>query len=70
MNIADAIMLDRKRNKMTQTEFAAKVGSNRATVSFWENGTRFPNVVQLGTIALLFGWDDKLLAEVIRAVAV
>lgn len=40
--IGRRIRYARQAAKMSQTDLAAKLGVERAAVSFWENGTRAP----------------------------
>ena len=51
----DIIRNLRKRNYLTQAEFAKKVGVTQGTVSQWEHGIISPNSNQLRSISDAFG---------------
>ena len=70
MTLADYIMLSRKRNRMTQEELGQRVDSNRASVSMWENQQRVPSLTQFSKLVSLFGWDAKVVMEVVRGLEV
>ena len=70
MTLADYIMLSRKRNRMTQEELGGRVNSNRASVSMWENQQRIPSLTQFAKLVSLFGWDDKIVMEVVHGMDV
>jgi repressor LexA len=45
----------RKKNKMTQTALAARLGVSTSTVAMWETGQRNPNYKALLELSRLFG---------------
>ncbi len=54
----------RKKNKLTQKEFARKLYVTNTTVSRWESGVTVPNSEQLLDIAALLGESvDSLLGN-------
>lgn len=55
MNIGIKIKNLRKSRKMTQEDFAAKIGVSRSTLSCYEIGQRTPNINTLQEIAEIFG---------------
>lgn len=44
----------RKEKGMTQTELAEKIGTTRSSIANWENGSRFPEVRYMQTMARIF----------------
>ena len=60
MDLRDLIMVSRKRSKMSQGELADQLGTNRATVSYWETGGRVPSLVMFAGLRSTFGWGDEL----------
>ena len=60
----------RKKNKLTQKEFAQKLYVTNTTVSRWESGVTVPNSEQLLDIAALLGESvDSLLGNENKPVA-
>ena len=55
MNIGIKIRNLRKSRKMTQEDFADKIGVSRSTLSCYEIGQRTPNINILQEIAEIFG---------------
>lgn len=55
MNIGTKIKNLRKSRKMTQEDFAAKIGVSRSTLSCYEIGQRTPHLKTLQEIAEIFG---------------
>ena len=55
MNIGNKIKNLRKSRKMTQEDFAAKIGVSRSTLSCYEIGQRTPSLKTLQEIAEIFG---------------
>ena len=55
MNIGHKIKNLRKSRKMTQEDFAAKIGVSRSTLSCYEIGQRTPHLKTLQEIAEIFG---------------
>lgn len=64
MTFGDNIYNLRKKNKMSQEEFAELFGVSRQSVQKWENDISFPEVAKLLEIAKYFGTSiDSLLFE-------
>ena len=72
MDIAERIKMLRKRNALSQEEFAETLGVTRQSVSSWENGTTTPDVKiiaamceQFGVTSdyLLFGLQTNIVSE-------
>lgn len=60
--IADTIKNLRRKNFLSQTAFAKKIGVTQGSVSQWENGLTSPNSEQLRSIASMFNISiDELL---------
>lgn len=55
MNIGNKIKNLRKSRKMTQEDFASKIGVSRSTLSCYEIGQRTPSLKTLQEIAEIFG---------------
>lgn len=55
MEIGNKIKNLRKSRKMTQEDFAAKIGVSRSTLSCYEIGQRTPTLKTLQEIATIFG---------------
>lgn len=53
--ISDTIKQLRKRNYLTQADFAKRIGVTQGTVSQWEHGLTAPNSSQLRSISEAFG---------------
>lgn len=53
--IGEKIKMLRKSRKMTQEDFAARIGVSRSTLSCYEIGQRTPNMKTLQDIAHIFG---------------
>lgn len=64
-NFAKAILNVRRDNKLTQEQFAEKIGVTRQAVSRWEMGISVPNINTITLISEKFGVsiDVMLLAE-------
>lgn len=45
----------RKSRKISQADLADALGMSQATITFWENGKRTPDIDMLGRIADYFG---------------
>ena len=61
-SFGDRIKRHRTSNKMTQQEFAKRLGVTGAAVSTYENGTRYPSLDILVKISKIFGITvDELL---------
>ncbi|MCL2372386.1 MAG: helix-turn-helix domain-containing protein [Defluviitaleaceae bacterium] len=54
MNLAAVLVEQRRARKITQEELAAHVGVSKASVSKWENGISYPDIVHLPVIAAFF----------------
>jgi transcriptional regulator with XRE-family HTH domain len=52
--LASNIKYLRKKNNITQTKIAEYLGKTDGAISFWENGSREPNAVDLGNLSILF----------------
>lgn len=48
------LRLCRKQRGLTQKELACQLGVSHASISLWENGSRFPNRAMIAKIAALF----------------
>ncbi len=48
------LRLCRKQRGFTQKELARQLGVSHASISLWENGSRFPNYAMITKIAALF----------------
>ena len=55
MEVGNKIKNLRKSRKMTQEDFALKIGVSRSTLSCYEIGQRTPNLKTLQHIAEMFG---------------
>ena len=55
MDIAERIKMLRKRNALSQEEFAETLGVTRQSVSSWENGSTMPDVKIIATMCEQFG---------------
>lgn len=45
----------RRESGLTQTELAEKIGSTRSCISNWENGSRFPEISYVQSMARVYG---------------
>lgn len=54
IDIANAILENRKKKKITQEELATFIGVSKAAVSKWETGQSYPDVVLLPQLAAYF----------------
>jgi len=54
MNLANIIIAKRREKGVTQDELATHVGVSKASVSKWENGNAFPDILLLPIIAEYF----------------
>lgn len=61
--LGDSIISIRKKNNLTQDEFAEKLGVTRQAVSRWEMGLSAPNIYTLTTISELF---DVPVSEILK----
>ena len=63
--LSETIKDIRRRNYLTQAQFAIKIGVTQGTVSQWENGITRPNSDQLRSISNVFNIsvDDLLRGE-------
>lgn len=54
----------RRANRMTQKELADKLSVSAKSISKWETGRSFPNIIWLPKIAAVFAITvDELIAE-------
>lgn len=66
-----AISTLRKKHKLTQLELATKLNLSDKTISKWESGVGYPDIVHLPAIAEIFGVTvDYLLCEKKRGITV
>ena len=64
MEIGSRIRDIRKKNSMTQDDFATVFGVTRQTVSHWENGRNYPDMEVLKAISDRFNVSfDELLKD-------
>ncbi len=64
MKLGQAIVEIRKKNELTQEEFAKEFCVTRQTVSNWENGKSYPDLVTLIKISDTYGFSlDYMLKE-------
>ena len=56
----------RQRLSLTTTEIAEIVGVSEATISYYENYQRFPNISKLTTIQMAYRLSDEELLEYIK----
>ncbi len=62
LNLAENIVWLRKQRKLTQEDLAKYMGVSKASVSKWETGQSFPDIVFLPQLATYFGISiDKLM---------
>lgn len=62
MRLSEKLRVCRKKNNMTQEQFAKKLNVSRKTVSGWENGRSFPDIETLVNISNNFDISiDQLL---------
>lgn len=47
----------------TQSDVSRDTGFSREMISYWETGTRFPSVSQLGVLADYYGVDIAMLVD-------
>lgn len=63
-HFAKAILNVRQDHKLTQVQFAEKIGVTRQAVSRWEMGVSIPNINTISTISKTFGISiDELLND-------
>ena len=62
------MILKDKRQKLslTTSEIAEIVGVSEATISYYENYQRFPNITKLTTIQMAYRLSDEELLEYIK----
>ena len=53
----------RQRLSLTTSEIAEIVGVSEATISYYENYQRFPNITKLTTIQMAYRLSDEELLE-------
>lgn len=56
----------RQRLSLTTVEMAEIVGVSEATISYYENYQRFPNITKLTTIQMAYRLSDEELLEYIK----
>lgn len=56
----------RQRLSLTTSEIAEIVGVSEATISYYENYQRFPNITKLTTIQMAYKLSDDELLEYIK----
>lgn len=52
---SDVLRQLRKSRKLNQAKLAEALGMSQATITFWENGKRTPDIEMLGKLADFFG---------------
>ncbi|MDO5601661.1 MAG: helix-turn-helix transcriptional regulator [Oscillospiraceae bacterium] len=55
MTIAEQLKNARAKAELTQEEVAEKLGVSRQTVSNWENGRSYPDIVSMITLSGVYG---------------
>ena len=62
------MILKDKRQKLslTTSEIAEIIGVSEATISYYENYQRFPNITKLTTIQMAYRLSDEELLEYIK----
>ena len=64
MKLSQAIIEIRKEKGLTQEDFAKEFNVTRQTVSNWENGKSYPDLLTLVKISDLYGYSlDRMLRE-------
>lgn len=63
--LASNIKFLRIKKNITQKKIASECGKTEAAISYWENGTREPNAVDIGILSNLFNVavDDLILKD-------
>ena len=56
----------RQKLSLTTSEIAEIVGVSEATISYYENYQRFPNITKLTTIQMAYRLSDEELLEYIK----
>lgn len=59
MNIGNNILTIRKHFRLSQRDFALKLGVSKATVSLWENNKKYPSRRNLENLATIFNIDPQ-----------
>lgn len=59
--LAQRIAEQRKKRKLSQTQFAEKFGIGRSTIAMWETGDRIPDTETLTKLASFFGCSTDYL---------
>jgi len=66
MNIGEKIQTIRKDNKLSQEEFAEKLGVSRQAISKWELGDSVPDIAKLALISKTFNVSsDSIIFETV-----
>ena len=63
MILADKIIMLRKKNGLTQEEFAEKMNVSRQAISKWESGQSIPDLDKILKISTLFGMTTDYLLK-------
>ena len=63
MNLGDKLIKLRKENKISQEEFAEKLGVSRQTVSNWENYKNYPDISTIVKISELYNISLDILLK-------
>jgi transcriptional regulator with XRE-family HTH domain len=61
MEYGDRVRALRRRERLQQSEFAARVGASQGAVSNWERGVRVPSARTRARIAAAFGLTERRL---------
>ena len=56
----------RQRLSLTTSEIAEMIGVSEATISYYENYQRFPNITKLTTIQMAYRLSDEELLKYIK----
>lgn len=63
MTISEKIYKLRQDSKLSQKEFALKVGTSQSAINYWENGKRQPRIAQIKKIAEAFDLPLYILTD-------
>ncbi len=63
MNFADKLKLIRKKNKMTQAEFAESIGISRGNLANIERGIVKPTQIFINCVSLMYHIDKEWLLD-------
>lgn len=63
MNFSEKLIMLRKREGLSQEQLADRLGVTRQSVSKWESGTAFPEIVKLISLSEIFGVSVDFLVK-------